>query len=204
MKVEPSTLHSNELHDFYSRIITPRPIAFVSTIDEKGRYNAAPFSSFAHLGLVPSVVTLAIGRRKGQKKDTVRNIESTGDFVVNMVDEHLAQAMNQASADYPPDVDEIKESGLTALRSEKVRSPRIAEAPISLECKLMQILELGTSPNRSSIVFGEILLVHIKDEIMTKGEIDPLKAKIIGRLGDTNIYCRTVDIFEMKRPQTPQ
>lgn len=204
MKVEPSTLRGSELHDFLSSLVIPRPIAFVSTVDEKGRYNAAPFSAFIHFVLVPPVLVLGIGRRKGQKKDTVRNIESTGDFVVNMVDENLAEAMNQASADYPPDIDEIKETGLTALKSDKVRSPRIAEAPISLECKLMQILELGSAPNRNSIIFGEILLVHIKDEVMTKGKIDPLKAKIIGRLGDGNLYCRTTDIFEMKRPQTPQ
>lgn len=203
MKVEPSTLRGSEFHDFFSGLIIPRPIAFVSTVDEKGRYNAAPFSAFARLTSVPPVLVLAIARRKGQKKDTVRNIESVGDFVVNMVDENLAKAMNQASADYPAGVDEIREAGLSALKSDKVRSPRIAEAPISLECKLIQIIELGSSPDRSSIIFGEILLVHIKDEVMTEGKIDPLKAKIIGRLGDGDLYCRTTDIFRMKRPSSP-
>ncbi len=187
MKIEPSTLHGKELHDFFSSVVVPRPIAFVSSVDAEGRYNAAPFSAFTRLTLDPPVLVLAISRRKGQKKDTVRNIEAVGDFVVNMVDEKLSQAMNQAAADYPPEIDEIKEVGLTALKSDKVKSPRIAEAPISMECRLIQTVEFGGKPNRSTIILGEILVVHIKDEVMTKGKLDPLKAKIIGRLGDGNM-----------------
>jgi flavin reductase (DIM6/NTAB) family NADH-FMN oxidoreductase RutF len=201
MKVNPTILHGEELHDFFSSLVFPRPIAFVSTVNSQGKHNAAPFSAFTRLTLDPPVVVLAISRRRGVKKDTARNIESTGDFVVNMVDENLASAMNQASANYPSEVDEIREVGLTALKSDKVNSPRIAEAPISLECRLMQIIELGSKPNRSSIIFGEILLVHIKEEIVTDGKVDPLKAKLIGRLGDGNVYCRTTDIFKLKRPE---
>ncbi len=199
MKIEPSAMPRSELHDFYSSLIIPRPIAFVSTVDEEGRYNAAPFSAFARLTTIPPTLVVAVARRKGQKKDTARNIESAGDFVVNLVDENLAQAMNQTSATYPPGVDEIREAGLTSLKSDKVKSPRIAEAPVSMECKLLQTLELGSSPNRNSIFFGEILLVHVKDEIMTEGKVDAFKAKIIGRLGDGNLYCRTTDTFHMER-----
>lgn len=200
MKLESSTLHGKELHDFFSSVVVPRPIAFISTVNAEGRYNAAPFSTFSRLTLDPPTLLLAFGRRKGQKKDTVINIEAVGDFVVNMVDEKLAEAMNQAAADYPPEIDEIKEVGLTALKSDKVKSPRIAEAPLSMECKLIQTVEFGNKPNRSTIILGEILVVHIKDEIMTDGKLDPLKAKIIGRLGDGNLYCRTTDTFQMKRP----
>lgn len=199
MKVEPTTLHGKELHDFFSSVVVPRPIAFISSVNAAGQYNAAPFSAFSRLTLDPPVLVLAFGRRKGQKKDTVRNIEAVGDFVVNMVDENLAERMNQAAADYPPEVDEIKEVGLTALKSDKVKSPRIAEAPLSMECKLIQTIEFGSKPNRSTIILGEILVVHIKDEIMTNGKLDPLKAKIIGRLGDGNLYCRTTNSFSMKR-----
>ena len=200
MKAEPSGLNWNHLHDFFSSVFVPRPIAFISTVNEHGQYNAAPFSAFARLTVDPPVLVVAIGRRKGQKKDTVRNIEAVGDFVVNMVDENIAQAMNQTSADYPPEVDEIKEVGLTAVKSDKVKSPRIAEAPFSIECKLMQIVELGSKPNRSSIIFGEILVVHVKDEVMTNGKIDPLKAKIVGRLGDGGLYCYTTNTFALARP----
>ncbi len=199
MKVEPSSLHGKELHDFFSSVIVPRPIAFISSVNAQGQYNAAPFSTFSRLTLDPPIVVLAFGRRKGQKKDTVRNIEAVGDFVINMVDEDLAERMNQAAADYPPEIDEIREVGLTALKSDKVKSPRIAEAPLSLECKLVQTVEVGNKPNRSTIFLGEILVVHIKDEIMTNGKLDPLKAKIIGRLGDGNLYCRTTNTFSMKR-----
>jgi len=202
MKVDPSSLHGKELHDFFSSVVVPRPIAFVSSVNSEGRYNAAPFSAFTRLTLDPPTVVLAFGRRKGQKKDTVRNIEAVGDFVVNMVDESLAERMNQAAADYPPEIDEIKEVGLTAVKSDKVKSPRIAEAPLSMECKLIQTVEVGNKPNRSTIILGEILVVHIKDEVLTNGKLDPLKAKIIGRLGDGNLYCRTTDTFSMKRTGT--
>lgn len=198
MKVEPVNLPRKQLHDFFGSLIVPRPIAFVSTIGPDGIYNAAPFSAFIRLTLDPPIVCLAIGRRKGEKKDTVRNIEFSGDFVVNVVDESLAKAMNQASYDYPSNVDEIKEVGLTALPGEKVRSPRIAESPINLECQLMQILEFGKRPG-SSIIFGEVVLVHIRDDICSNGAVDPLKAKIIGRLG-SDLYCYTTHIFEMKSP----
>ena len=199
MKVDPSTIFGKERHDFFSSVVTPRPIAFVSTIDAEGRYNAAPFSAFARLTLDPPVLVFASGRRGGQNKDTVNNIEAVGDFVVNMVDERIAEAMNQAAHNFPPEIDEIEEAGLTALKSDKVKSPRIAEAPISMECKLIQTVEFGNKPNRNTIILGEILLVHVRDEVLTDGKIDPWKAKIIGRLGDDNIYCRTTDVFKMDR-----
>ncbi|MFB3883838.1 MAG: flavin reductase family protein [Thermodesulfobacteriota bacterium] len=162
-------------------------------------YTSAPFSAFARLTNDPPILVFSSSRRGGKKKDTVMNIEAVGDFVVNMVDEKLSEAMNQAAANYPPEVDEIKEVGLTALKSDMVKSPRIAEAPISMECRLLQIMEFGNKPNRNSIILGEILVVHIRDEVMTEGKIDFLKAKIIGRLGDDDLYCRTTDIFKMKR-----
>lgn len=201
MKIEPSTLYGKELHDFLSSTVIPRPIAFVSTVNTEGRYNAAPFSAFTCLTYDPPVLVLSVARRKGEKKDTVRNIESTGDFVVNMVDENLSQAMEQAATEYPYGVDEIKEVGLTALKSDRVKSPRIAEAPICMECKLIQTIEFGNKVNRNTIILGEILVVHIKEELITKGKLDPLKAKIIGRLGGEGIYCRTINTFEMKRQE---
>ncbi len=201
MKVEPGALSRHEAHNFYASLIVPRPIAWVSTVNEKGQYNAAPFSAFGRLANNPPIVGIGIAKRKGQKKDTVRNIEATGDFVINLVDEKMAEAMNKTSAEFPPEVDEIKDAGLTPLKSEKIKSPRIAEAPISIECKLLELLEIGSTPSRGTIILGEIVMIHIKDEIMTNGKIDPRKAKIIGRLGESNIYCRTTDIFTLDRPR---
>ncbi|MFC1816265.1 flavin reductase family protein [Thermodesulfobacteriota bacterium] len=199
MKFVPSTLHGKALHDFFSSVVVPRPIAFVSTVDAAGRYNAAPFSAFTRLTMDPPILVFASGRRGSKKKDTVMNIEAVGDFVVNMVDENMAEAMNQAAANYAPDIDEINEVGLTALNSDMVKSPRIVEAPISMECRLVQTVEIGNKPNRSSIILGEILIVHIRDEVITEGKIDTQKAKIIARMGDDDLYCRTTDVFKMKR-----
>ena len=199
MKIEPLKLNEKDLHSFFSGVVVPRPIAFVSTVNLAGRYNAAPFSAFNYLTVNPPVIAIGIGRRGNKKKDTVINIESVGDFVVNMVDENMAEAMNKAAAAYSPEMDEIEEVGLTALKSDLVKSPRIAEAPISMECKLIQTLELGNKPARSTIILGEVIMIHVKDEAMTQGKIDPLKAKIIARLGETDIYCRTTDVFKMKR-----
>jgi flavin reductase (DIM6/NTAB) family NADH-FMN oxidoreductase RutF len=199
MKIEPLSLHGKDLHDFFSSVVVPRPIAFISTVDAEGTYNAAPFSAFNYLTMNPPILVFGSGRRGSKKKDTVMNIETVGDFVVNMVDENLAEAMNRAAAAYAPEIDEIKEVGLTALKSDIVKSPRIAEAPVSMECRLIQTVELGNKPTRSTIILGEVLMVHVRDDVLAQGKIDPLKAKIIARMGDSDIYCRTTDVFKMKR-----
>jgi flavin reductase (DIM6/NTAB) family NADH-FMN oxidoreductase RutF len=203
MKIYPANLSKRDSHELLMSAILPRPIAFVSTIGEDGIFNVAPFSCFAPIGMKPALVCLQISRKRdGEKKDTLRNIELTKEFVVNAVDEFMAEAMNQASADYPSDVDEFKEVGLTAAKSEVVQAPRVAESPISMECKVVQILEFGEGATRSHVVIGEVLLAHIRDDLWTKDQIDISKWKPIGRLGG-ELYCRMTDRFEMKRPDVP-
>lgn len=200
MKINPTNLTKKDTHELLMSAILPRPIAFVSTIGEDGVFNLAPFSCFAPVGLKPPLVCLQIGwRRDGKKKDTLKNIESSKDFVVNVVDETLAEAMNQTSVDYPSDVDEFKEAGLTPIRSDLVRSPRVAESPVNMECKLVRILEFGEVPMGSHVIFGEIILFHVRDELWCGDQIDISKWKAIGRLGG-DLYCRLKDVFEMKRP----
>ncbi len=200
MKIYPSHLSKKDMHELLMSAILPRPIALVSTVGEDGIFNLAPFSSFAPMGLKPALVCLQVGwKRDGTKKDTLRNIEYAKDFVVNGVDEALAEAMNQTSAEYPPDIDEFKEVGLTPVKSDLVRAPRVAESPVNMECQLLKILEFGGAPTGSHVVIGEILLFHVKDELWHGDEIDISKWKPIGRLGG-DLYCRTRDIFEMKRP----
>lgn len=202
MKIDPASLDAKEAHGLLMGCVTPRPIALVSTIGENGVYNVAPFSCFTLMSMNPAVIGFAVGRRRGGKKDTLVNIEYSGDFVVNVVSESIAQAMNQAAGDYPIDVDEFKEAGLTPVASELVRSPRVAESPIHLECRLMQIMEFGTSPRLHNFVVGEILIVHVQDNLLANGVIRADRVKAIGRLGE-DFYCRTQDIFEMKRPLVP-
>lgn len=203
MKIISAGLNKRDSHELLMSAILPRPIAFVSTVGEDGIFNVAPFSCFAPIGMKPALVCLQISwKRNGQKKDTLRNIEFTRDFVVNVVDESMAEVMNQASADYPSDVNEFKEVGLTAVKSDLIRAPRVAESPINMECKLLQILEFGeisTGSTGSNVVIGEVVLVHVKDELWADDQIDISKWKPIGRLGG-QLYCRMTDRFEMKRP----
>ena len=197
MKIEMANLDRQEIHELLGSAIAPLPITLISTVGEDGIYNAAPFSLIAPVSWKPPVICVSFGLRRGQKKDTLRNIEFSQDFVVNIMDETLIKPTIQASADYPSSVDEIKEVGLTAIAAEKVKSPRVAEAQVSLECRLVQGLELGEGQNLRGIVFGEVVLAHVKDELLVAGKLDPSKFGAVGRIGD-RIYCRTKDTFEVR------
>ena len=200
MKFDPTKLELKDVYGLLVGAVLPRPIAFVSTAGEDGVYNVAPFSYFTLLSSKPAVVGVGIARKRdGDKKDTLVNIEFTKDFVINIVTESLAEAMNQASGEYPSDVDEFKEIGLKPAPSDLIRSPRVAESPINMECRLMQILQFGETPRIQSFIIGEIIMVHVKDELLVNDVIKADKLKVIGRLGE-DLYCRTLDMFEMKRP----
>ncbi len=197
MQIEMASLEREELHELLGSIIVPLPIALISTIGEDGIYNAAPFSLVIPVCWKPPIVCASFGLRKGQKKDTLRNIEFSEDFVVNIVDEAFIKPTIQTSADYPSGTDEIKEVGLTAIAADRVKSPRIAESQISLECRLVEKLELGDGQNLRGIIFGEVVLAHVRDELWDDGKIQPSRLRTVGRLG-SEIYCRTGDIFEME------
>jgi flavin reductase (DIM6/NTAB) family NADH-FMN oxidoreductase RutF len=200
MEINPRELNRKDAHELFMSAILPRPIAFVSTVGEDGVLNLAAFSCFTVIGLDPALVCFYAGLKRDRvKKDTVINIEFSRDFVVNIVDESLAKAMNQASAEYPSDVDEFKEVGLTPAKSELIRAPRVAESPVSMECTLKEILESGEAAAGGHIIIGEVVRVHVKDELWAGDQIDLSKLKPIGRLGG-DLYCRITDIFEMERP----
>jgi len=203
MKIDPSTLDFRKSHELLLGVTVPRPIAFVSTVGADGVFNVAPFSLFTVLSAKPPMVCLGIGRKRdGQKKDTLKNIEFSRDFVVNIVNEALAEAMNQSSAEYPSDVDEFKEVGLTPVKSDIVKAPMVGESPISMECRVVQIIEFGDAPRYTSIVIGEVIQIHINDDILIDGKIQASKLRAVGRLGG-ELFCRTTDIFEMKRAYIP-
>ena len=201
MKIDPANLNRQDAHALLVGAILPRPIAFVSTVGKDGIHNIAPFSFFTGMSSKPAIVGFGVARRRdGAKKDTLVNIEYTKDYVINLVNEELAEAMNQAAGEYPSHVDEFKVAGLTPVKSDLVKSPRVAESPVNLECRLMQILEFGQSPNVNSFIIGEVICVHVQEETWIDGVIKASKVQAIGRLGE-DLYCRTKDIFEMKRPQ---
>ena len=201
MKIETANLERLELQDLLGNTIAPLPVALISTIGQDGTHNAAPFSFIAPVCSKPPIICISFGLRQGHKKDTLTNIEFSHDFVVNVVDETLISHAIQASADYPSGIDEIKEVKLTAVHGEKVKSPRIAESKVSLECRLVQKLEmleeLREGQGLRAIIFGEVVLAHIKDELWIDGKVEPSRLRAVGRVGK-DTYCRTGDIFVMK------
>jgi flavin reductase (DIM6/NTAB) family NADH-FMN oxidoreductase RutF len=199
MEVDLEGKHASRAYAMLASLITPRPIAWVTTLDEKGSINVAPFSFFNALGTDPPIIGFAPGDRDdGSPKDTARNIRLHHEFVVNLVDGGTAEAMNRTSASLPYGVSELAHANLSTIPSSVVAPPRIAEAPASLECKEWGTLQIGG--NR--LIIGLVRRVHVRDEL-----IDPVKLRIrserfqvIGRMASPNWYCRTSDRFEMVRP----
>jgi len=199
MRIDPKNPGACNMHELGASLIVPRPVAWVSTVGPDGAFNAAPYSAFARVSSNPFIVSISIARRKGEKKDTLRNIEFSGDFVINVVNDELARAMNKTAADFPYGIDEIKKAGLTALAGEKVKSPRIGESPAAFECQVERIIELGEPGRGNSLVLGEVILIHVKDGLLKGDVVPPEDLKPLGRLGG-DLYCHINDIFEMKRP----
>jgi flavin reductase (DIM6/NTAB) family NADH-FMN oxidoreductase RutF len=183
-------------------VIVPRPIAFVSSLSPTGVRNLAPFSFFTGISANPPVVCFCpmVRSSDGMKKDTIHNIEATSEFVINVVSEEFANQMNICSTEFPPGVDEFEKSGLTPLPSDLVRPPRVKEAHISMECRLLQIVTVSSKPLGGSIVLGEVLRFHIDDGLYENYQIDPAKLKPIARMGGAT-YTRTTDRFDLLRPK---
>ncbi|MCO6418619.1 flavin reductase family protein [Siccirubricoccus sp. KC 17139] len=179
--------------------VVPRPIAWVVTQDAAGVVNAAPYSFFNAFSDNPVVVGIGCGpKAPGALKDTAANIKETGQFTVCLVPEQAIHAMNATAVDFAPEVDELKEAGLTALPSAKIRPPRIAESPVALECETFQLVPAG----RHTIVLGKVLAIHIKDDCVldaAKCYVDTPKLNLVGRMHGRGWYTRTTDRLEVPR-----
>jgi len=181
-------------------VVVPRPIAFVSSVSSDGIVNLAPFSFFNAMAYDPATIVLGISRSAGWKaKDTLANIEATGEFVVSVVVDDIAEAMNSTAAEFPTDVDEFKIADLTQKPAELVSAPLVSESPVNMECKLIQIVEIGDGTNHG-IVIGQILLMHVRDDIINGHRINHQRLRPVGRLAG-NMYCKTDDVYEMVRPR---
>lgn len=180
--------------------IGPRPIAWVTTQDIDGSVNAAPFSFFNAMSGNPPVVAIGIGgRAPGDVKDTGGNIRRTGEFVVNLVSHKLAQQMNVTAIDFPKEVDELRQAGLTTAPSTRVKPPRIAEAPVAMECERLVIVEVGID---RAVILGRVVAFHVQDDCVMDADrcyIDTPKLDLIGRMHGAGWYARTTDRFEMPR-----
>lgn len=194
--VRPAVFYQHMIH-----CIVPRPIAWVSTCSLAGVTNAAPFSYFSGVGSrPPSLLFCPANNQKGEPKDTLRNIQETGEFVVNIVSAASASAMNASAAAIAPEESEFSVCGLTPVQCHKVKPPRIAESPVGFECVTMQILNLGAGPGGANVVIGEVVHMHIDDSVIGDGKlVDPELLNAVGRMGGLS-YCRTTDRFDLPRP----
>jgi flavin reductase (DIM6/NTAB) family NADH-FMN oxidoreductase RutF len=191
-------------------IIVPRPVALVSTLDRNGVANLAPFSFFTGVGSNPPTVlfcpvvrtisTAASEAKPDLRKDTLRNVEETGEFVVNVVSEAIAAAANATAAEVPPEVDEFVLSGLTPQPSQVVRPARVAESPAQMECKLLQVIYTGHEPGSGVIVLGEIVRFHVLSTLVEDFRVDPAGLDAVGRMAG-NTWARTRDRIELIRPK---
>jgi flavin reductase (DIM6/NTAB) family NADH-FMN oxidoreductase RutF len=200
--LDPAQIAPSDIYKLMIGVIVPRPIAFVSTIDAAGIRNLAPFSYFTACSSNPPVVCFCTAVRTGPRpyKDTLYNIEATGEFVVNVVSEEFAGQMNLCSADVPPEIDEFTLSRLTPLASDLVKPPRVAESKVQMECRLHQIVRVSDQPGGGILVLGEVLRFHVLESILDGYKIDPDRLDAIGRMGGP-VYTRTRDRFEMQRPK---
>lgn len=196
MIIDPTAITPLSVYKLLSGAVVPRPIAWVSTVSRDGIFNLAPFSFFTVASRNPPTLCLSIGpgigERLGTEKDTLVNIRETGEFVVNIISEPLAKQMHQSSANYPPEVDEFADVGVTATESQIVSVPRVLEAPINMECKLDRIIEVGTD----RLILGRVVCYHIKDEIyMGNYKVDLEKLRPVGRLAGNYAFIK--DFFEL-------
>jgi flavin reductase (DIM6/NTAB) family NADH-FMN oxidoreductase RutF len=188
-------------HDPFKAIVAPRPIGWISTVDADGRPNLAPYSFFNAFCEAPPLV----GFCSGGRKDSQRNAEATGEFVVNLATQRHAVAMNVTSAPFPPGVNEFEVAGLTAAPSRLVHPPRVAAAPAALECKVVLILplrDLDGRPTPSTLVLGQVVGVHIDRAFLRDGLFDLVAAGTIARCGYRGDYTQVTALFEMLRPTT--
>jgi flavin reductase (DIM6/NTAB) family NADH-FMN oxidoreductase RutF len=201
MLIDFTALSPRDAYNWMANTITPRPIAWVSTISADGKTNLAPFSFFNGItGNPPTLMFSAVNNRAGVKKDTVRNIEATGEFVVNLVPHALTEKMNACAALLPYGESEFDAFAIAPAGSVRVKPPRVASAPVAFECTLHTILPVGEGAGAASVVFGRIVAAHVSEGILDAGgAVDPALLDTVGRLGGEN-YVTTREVFTLKRP----
>lgn len=208
MDLISSEIPHDELYGILLNSVAPRPIAWVSSLSASGQPNLAPFSFFNVLCVDPPLLGFSPGLRhtkhadtsRGEPKDTLRNIRETKEFVVNVVTYDLLRPMNVTSGEYDPSVNEFELAKVTPVSCRLVRPARVAESPVSFECKLHQILDFSPAPTSGSLVIGEIVAVHLDDAHIKDGRLDRNSLDLIGRMGGIQ-YTRTTERVELARPK---
>ena len=206
--IDPNKTAALDMYQFLIGSVAPRPIAFVSTVDEDGVPNLAPYSFFNAFSADPPIVVFSASLRGGDasKKDTLANVEATKQCVINMVSHDIVRQMTLTAVRYPSEVDEFKKAGLTPLKSDLVKPFRVAESPVQMECKVEQIISLGEAATSGRLIVCRVLRMHINEAVLTedKRRIDAHKMDLVGRLGRF-WYTRASgnSLFEIARPELP-
>ena len=196
-ELDPDALDHHSDYKIMAGCIVPRPIGFISTVDRSGIANAAPFSFFNMVSHIPPMVSVSIARNRAGDgpKDTLANIQTSGEFVVNIVTDDIVAAVDRCSEPYPPEIDEIALSGLTPAASAALKAPAILESPANFECRMIRQVDLPDSIH--TLIIGQVVRMHIRNDILTpQFRIDQKRLAAIGRMAGST-YCRTADMFTL-------
>ena len=202
--IDARSTKSKDLYRYLSDAVTPRPIAFVSSIDKKGNKNLSPFSFFNVFSIDPPVLVFSpVNRtRDNTSKDTLENVKDINECVISLVTEEIAQQVSLASCEFDSNVNEFEKAGLTEVKSECISPPRVMESPINFECKVTQIISLGTNGGAGNLVICEVLKIHIDNRVLENDQtINPFKLNIVSRYGK-NWYGKTTQdsLYEIAKP----
>ncbi len=201
--IDPGTASWVEVYRRLTQVVVPRPIALVSSVDADGRPNLAPFSFFTVVSANPPYLAFSPQRsgRTGEKKDTLRNVEATGSFVVAVVTETVAERVNRCSAALPYGASEFAHSGLTPAAAVRVRAPLVAESPVNMECELVEVRSYGEAGGAGNLVVGRVVLLHVDERLLDEdGLVAPERLRPVGRMG-SDLWVRAWDTFPMPRPE---
>lgn len=208
MTLDPiKATNQREVHDLLLGAVAPRPIALASTVDRAGNVNLSPFSFFNIFSTRPAILVFSPSRRQRDNttKHTLENILETKEVVINTVSYAIIEQVSLASSEYEKGVNEFAKAGLTEVKSERVKPPRVKESPASFECQVLEVKSLGTQGGAGNLVICEVILIHAQDTIFNaQGKVDPQKVDSAARMGN-DYYCRVFgdNIFELPKPGFP-
>jgi flavin reductase (DIM6/NTAB) family NADH-FMN oxidoreductase RutF len=195
MRIDPAYLDPETAYRLITGVVVPRPIAWVTSLSGDGVLNLAPFSAFTFVSPKPPMLAISVGRKGKTYKDTAQNILNNEEYVVHIADSSLMDAVHESSTEHPPDVSEVEELRLSTLPGERIKVPRLAAAPIAMECRFRQCLEFGET--RTRLIVGEVLVFHIRDGLLNNGKIETEALDPIARIAGPR-YARLGEIVTLK------
>ena len=195
MRIDPAYLDPETAYRLITGVVVPRPIAWVTSLSGSGVLNLAPFSAFTFVSPKPPMLAISVGRKAGTYKDTAHNILNNEEYVVHIADSSLMTAVHESSTEHPPEVSEVEELGLATLPSKRIKVPRLAAAPIAMECRFRQCLEFGET--RSRLIVGEVLAFHLRDGLVQNGKIETKALDPIARIAGPR-YATLGEIVTLK------